>query len=197
VGRPRTLLVGIIVTALLLGGARSRADTRSSLPDGSHGDAVEPIAELDEAFSYGVAARFNERIVANIDAIDTSLTTILAGNVALLVLLIDKIKELAVMEAALASACMCVSTAVSSIAYVLGFSVRGSDRDGLRPRILVPDMTVRPKEALIAAVVDLMNAGEANLSMRSRKKGLAVLAIVLLLVGAVVLGIARAKGSMV
>lgn len=190
------MLVAIIVTALLLGGNRSRPST-SSLPDETDRDAVESIAELDEAFSYSVAARFNERIVANIDAIDTSLTTILAGNVALLVLAIDKIKELAVMEAALASACMCVSTAASVIAYVLGFSVHGSDRDGLRPRILVPDMTVRPKEALIAAVVDLMSAGEANLSMRSRKKGLAVVAIVLLLAGAVVIGLAQAKGSMV
>jgi hypothetical protein len=191
------LLVGIIVTVLLLCGNRSRASTSPSLPDDTDRDAVEPIAELDEAFSYSVAARFNERIVANIDAIDTSLTTILAGNVALLVLVIDKIKELAVMEAALASACMCVSTAVCVIAYVLGFSVHGSDRDGLRPRILIPDMTIRPKEALITAVFDLMSAGEDSLSMRSRKKGLAVLAIVLLLAGAVVIGFARAKGSMV
>lgn len=160
-------------------------------------ETAELTNDLDETFSYDVAARFNDGVVANIDAIDTALTTILAGNVAVLVLAIDKIKELVPTESACAILLLSVSMLACVIAYALGFSVHASKRDGVRPRIVIPDLLERPNDALAAAVIDLVSAGEHNLTMRFLKKSLAVLAILLLLAGAVVIALARASGSVI
>lgn len=155
------------------------------------------VTESDDTFAFEAAARYNEGIVANVDAIDTSLTTVLAGDVALLVLLIDKIKELAAGEAATAAVLMGLSTSVCVIAYAVGFSVRATKRDGARPRALIPDLMRRPDEAMTTAIVDLIRAGEDNLAVRFAKKSLALLAIVLLFAGAVLVALARLNGAMV
>ena len=193
------LLVGAVFGAFVLGGVARRLneEVTSSAGDAIGRQPTERMSEIDDAFSYDVAARFNEGIVANIDSVDTALTTILAGDVAVLVLTIDKINELARAESACAIALLSVSTLACVIAYVLGLSIRASKRDGLRPRVVIPDLIERPSEALIAAVIGLVSAGEHNLTMRFVKKGLAVLAILLLLAGAVFIALARAGGNMV
>ncbi|MDQ6943137.1 MAG: hypothetical protein M3169_11580 [Candidatus Eremiobacteraeota bacterium] len=70
------LLVGAVLAALLLGSlARTPpGHTASSLRDSADDEASEPTSNHAETFPYEVAARFNEGIVANIDAIDTALT---------------------------------------------------------------------------------------------------------------------------
>jgi hypothetical protein len=198
------LLSWVLVTAFLVGGLTRKPAERVPSLERDAGDRKnadrepgESLSDLAETFPYDVAARFNEGVVANIDAIDTALTTLLAGNVALLVLTIDKIKELAPREVAWAAALMCVSTSACVVAYVLGFSVRANKRDGLRPRVVIPDLTEQPKEALVAAISNLVSAGEHNLSVRQAKKCLAVLAILLLLTGVIVIAVARARGPMV
>ena len=192
------LLVGTVLVLFAIGGVVQRREDVSSLTrDRSGRDTAEVSSDLDETFPYDVAARFNDGVVANIDAIDTALTTILAGNVAVLVLAIDKIKELAPTQAASAIVLLSVSMLSCVIAYALGFSVHASKRDGLRPRMVIPDLLERPNDALIAAVIDLVSAGEHNLTMRFLKKSLAVLAMLLLLAGAVVIALARASGGMI
>jgi hypothetical protein len=135
--------------------------------------------------------------VANVDAIDGALTTVLAGDVAVLVFTIDKIKELARGPEAWATALMLVSIVACVVAYALGFSGRASKRDGVRPRMFIVDLATGPDDALRTAVVDTVAAGEQNLTLRSLKKTLAVAAIVFLLAAAAVIAFARAKGSMV
>ena len=48
-------------------------------------------ADLGRIFVYDAVARFNERLIGNIDAIDTASMAVLAGNVAVLVFAIDKL----------------------------------------------------------------------------------------------------------
>jgi hypothetical protein len=58
---------------------------------------IEPVvvADADDAvgdrFIYDVATRFNETLFSSIDAIDTALTAILAGDVAVVIFAVDKI----------------------------------------------------------------------------------------------------------
>lgn len=68
----------MVVTAVLVGScARGRDEvfTRDV-------DHAEQRAEIDDTFVFEFAERYNEHIVANVDAIDTALVTILAGDVA-------------------------------------------------------------------------------------------------------------------
>jgi hypothetical protein len=197
VGRRAKFVAGAVIVAFIIcRAAQPRQDARSQhRPARPNED--ELVTESDDTFAFEAAARYNEGIVANVDAIDTSLTTVLAGDVALLVLLIDKIKELAAGEAATAAVLMGLSTSVCVIAYAVGFSVRATKRDGARPRALIPDLMRRPDEAMTTAIVDLIRAGEDNLAVRFAKKSLALLAIVLLFAGAVLVALARLNGAMV
>lgn len=196
-GRLTEFLAGTLVVAFLLrGAAKPQQDTCPEHAPARRNDD-ESTPESDDTFAFEAAARFNEGIVANIDAIDTSLTTVLAGNMALLVLLIDKIKELAAGEAVAAVVLMGLSTCVCVMAYVVGFSVRATKRDGARPRALIPDLMRRPDEAMTTAIVDLIRAGEDNLAVRFAKKSLALLAIGLLFTGAIVIALARLNGAMI
>jgi hypothetical protein len=193
--RWRSVLIATVLSAVVFGGhARRRNDLVTS--DGDF-DRDEERADIDDTFALEVAERYNERIVANVDAIDTALSTILAGDVAVLVFTIDKIKELARGPEAWATALMLVSILACVVAYALGFSGRASKRDGIRPRMFIVDLATGPDAALRTAVVDTVAAGEQNLTLRFLKKALAVVAIVFLLAAAVVVAFARAKGSMV
>jgi hypothetical protein len=193
--RRRNVLIAAVVAALVVGGrwpGANNADTSDA-----DADRTEERADVDDTFAFEAAERYNERIVANVDAIDTALTTILAGDVAVLVFTIDKIKELARGQEVWATALMLVSIVACVVAYALGFSGRASKRDGLRPRRFIADLARDPDDALRTAVVEIATAGEENLTLRFLKKTLAVIAIVFLLAAAVVVAFARAKGSMV
>jgi hypothetical protein len=91
--RWRTVLIGAVLAAAAFRGYAGRGSDFAS----RDANAVETESQVDigDTFAFEAAARYNEQTVANVDAIDTSLTTILAGNVAVLVFAIDKIKELA------------------------------------------------------------------------------------------------------
>lgn len=190
-------LAAITVIALFSGGnvrpsGRRRLEASSPAPNED-----EEVADIDDTFAFDVAARYNEGLVANVDAMDTSLTTILAGNVAVLVFTIDKIKELARVQEVGAIALLSASTLCCVIAYALGFPFRSSRREGIRPRSFLPDLVMRPKQALSGGVILLVNAGERNLAIHIVNKGLAVTAILFLLAGAVVVAMARAGGVVV
>jgi hypothetical protein len=185
------------LTSLVLRGQSPAREHSSALISDATPDDTQGAVDVDDTFVLEVAARFNERVVANVDAIDTSLTTILAGNVAVLVFTIDKIKELARGQEVWAIGMMCASALACVAAYMLGFSGRTSKQDGVRPRTFISDLLRRPDEALPAAIIDIMTAGEQNVTLRFFKKGLAVLAIVFLLASAVVVAFARVNGNVV
>jgi hypothetical protein len=181
--RWRSFLVGTVLTALALG--RPARSCNYVVTGEAEIEPIEDHIDIDDTFAFEAAERYNERIVANVDAIDSALTTILAGDVAVLVFTIDKIRELARGQEAWATALMFVSILACVVAYALGFSGRASKRDGIRPRRFIADLARGPDDALRAAVVGIVAAGEENLTLRFQKKALAVVAF------------ARAKGRMV
>jgi hypothetical protein len=197
VRRRMLLLAGSLVAAFILRGARNVDEDTQSALHRLPTSASEPDPGSGDTFAFEAAARFNEAVGANVDAIDTSLTTILAGNVALLVLMIDKIKELATRETVTSAVFMGLSTAVCIVAYVVGFSFRASNRDGARPRTFIPDLARWRQRTMSTAIADLIKACEDNLAVRFVKKSLALSAIVLLLAGAVMIALARLDGNMV
>lgn len=156
---------------------------------------AEPTSH-DGLSSYELAARFNERIVASIDAIDTALTAVIAGNVAVLVFAIDKIKELHRVAEWWALGLIVGSLLLCLAGYVTGFPPF-LNRDGVPPRTLIPDLVTRSAVALSAAVEDIVEAGEANVTIRLIKQSFAILAILLLLSGGLVTAIARVAGDVV
>ena len=193
--RWRNVLIATVLTTVVFGGqARGRSDV---VTGDANVNRTEERSDIDDTFVFEAAERYNERIVANVDAIDTALTTILAGDLAVLVFTIDKIKELARGQEAWATVLMLVSIFACVVAYALGFSGRTSKRDGIRPRTFIADVSRRGDAALNDAVVNVVTAGEQNLTLRFLKKGLAVLAIMFLLAAAVVVAFARANGNMV
>jgi hypothetical protein len=164
---------------------------------------IEPVvvADADDAvgdrFIYDVATRFNETLFSSIDAIDTALTAILAGDVAVVIFAVDKIRELHPAEEWCAIVLVCGSVLSCVIGYVFGSSVRASGRDGVLPRRFIPDVIARPSDALPSAVNLVIEAGEKNLTVRFVKRTLVITAMALLLSGGVLVMLARLAGHMV
>ncbi|MDB5069975.1 MAG: hypothetical protein JWM87_1086 [Candidatus Eremiobacteraeota bacterium] len=154
-------------------------------------------AKPGDTFVYDIAIRFNETLVASIDAIDTALMAILAGDMAVTVFAIDKIKELQPIEEWCAIALVCGSIVSCIIGYAVGFSVGSSGREGVPPRRLIPDLYARPNSAISDAVEQITDAGEINLDVRFVKHACAVAAIILLVLACTVAGLARLAGGVV
>jgi FlaG/FlaF family flagellin (archaellin) len=79
------VLIAAVLAAFVIGGQSRTRSPSGALTGGATRDEALGTVDIDDTFAFDAAARFNERVVANVDAIDTSLTTILAGNVAVLV----------------------------------------------------------------------------------------------------------------
>jgi hypothetical protein len=155
--------------------------------------------DLGDDFVYDVTARFNEALIANIDATDNALMAILAGSVALGVFAIDKIRELAPESERIVLALLGASAFSCLIAYTMPLPLFRAFRtqDGIHPKYFIPDFTDDPQGAMMRAVKQLMRSGEDNLAIRRAKKIGAVLAILLLLAGAGMLTMARVRGNVV
>jgi hypothetical protein len=153
--------------------------------------------KLDDVFVYDVVTRFNESLVGNIDAIDTAVTAVLAGNVAVAIFAMDKIRELHRVEECWANGLLAGSVLACVCAYVIGFPAGASKRDGVSPRFFIPDVLARQSAAISTAIEAVIRAGEINLSVRLWKRGLVVAAILLLLAGGVVVALARLGSNLI
>jgi hypothetical protein len=190
------ILIALFVTTAFAGGSsagHARAETATPSVD-------EPRdADLSDDFAYDVTARFNEVLIANIDATDNALMAIFGGALALGIFAIDKIRELTPENARVvlallgASACSCLIAYTMSFPLLRGFSIR----DGVQPKHFIPDFTEDSQAATISAIEELTRSGEANLAVRRAKKIAAVLAILLLLAGAGVVTVARLRAGVV
>lgn len=158
---------------------------------------IDDSRTLGDSFIYEVAARFNETLIASIDAIDTALTAVLAGDVAVAVFAIDKVKELQPAEEWWAISLLGGSIVSCVIGYVAGFSIRRGTWAGILPRRLIPDLLARPSSAISDAVQSIVDAGVVNLNVRSSKRTCAVVSIMLLVSGCVLVALARLAGNMV
>ncbi|MEA2689856.1 MAG: hypothetical protein QOD51_2463 [Candidatus Eremiobacteraeota bacterium] len=146
---------------------------------------------------YDAATRFNESLVQNIDAIDTAITAVMAGNVAVLVFAIDKIRELQPTVEWWAISLLGASMLACAGGYVLGFWIGPRNREGIPPRRLVPDLLSRADDAISDAVAAIVEATEKNLTVRIFKRAAVFAGIIFLLAGGVVVALARLGGSMV
>jgi hypothetical protein len=192
----RTLAVTVIGVLAFLSASRHPyppRERRSLAVAGEH----PAEAELDDSFVYDVVTRFNESLIANIDAIDTAVTAVLAGNVAIAVFAIDKIRELHHTEECWAIGLLSGSLLACVFAYVIGFPVGALRRDGTLPRRFIADVITRRDAATSSAIETAMQAGELNLTVRLWKRALVVAAIFLLLAGGVIVTLARLSGNMV
>jgi hypothetical protein len=185
----RAWLWGVVAVAIVVAaGSRSREQHSTS-----------PVAERAQpvsSFVYDAAARFNERLVSTIDAIDTSLTAVMAGDVAVLVFAIDKIRELDPVGVWWAIAFLAASTMACAGGYVIGLP-RTNQGDGLRPRDLIPDLLAKPHEAMTGAIADMVAAGEVNTALRLMKRVAVVIAMLLMFTGAILAALARFGGNVV
>ena len=145
-----------------------------------------------------VAARFNETLLANVDAIDMGLTAILAGIVAVDVFTIDKVRELREPEQWIALSLLAGAMLVCIAGYFFGIPWRGfGNRDGLLPSSFIADFVRDPVDATADAAQQLAKAGEINLTVRLWKRILTAIALALLIMGVAVVTLARASGKVV
>ena len=121
----------------------------------------------------------------------------MAGNVAVLVFTIDKIRELQPTDELWAISLLGGSMFSCVAGYIVGFLVGPRNREGIAPRRLVPDLLARADEAISDAVADIVEATEKNLMVRILKRIAVVLSIAFLLAGGVVVALARLGGNVV
>jgi hypothetical protein len=149
----------------------------------------------DPTFVYDAVSRFNETLVGTIDAVDNSLTALLAGDVAVLVFTIDKIAVLQQVVEAVALGLLGTSIVAAVVGYVFGFRFGDGVADGVRPRHIVRDLAKRRDESIVGAIEQMIAAGDINLKLRSAKRILAAVSAVFLLAGLVLVLIARLTGG--
>ncbi len=189
------IIAGLVTLAFLSANFRPDAN-RARTPHASY-DEDRRYPGVDDAFLYDVVTRFNESLVANIDAIDAAVTAVLAGNVAIAVFAIDKIRELHRMEECWAIVLLAGSLLACVCAYVIGFPLGTSDRDGVLPSRFVLDFTDSKNAAVSSAVETVLQSGMKNVTVRAWKRALVVAAIMLLLASAVVVMFARLSGNVI
>jgi hypothetical protein len=172
-------------------GARERTTERA---DNRTRNAGEPVREPGDDFLLACAIGFNQRVLSNIDATDTALIGILGATGAFTVLTVDKIRELAVVSRWIAIALLASSALASLAGYAYGF-IGGATRDVPRPLLFVPDFSLDSLKAIARAIRETVLESEENLRIRRRKRVAALLAIALLIAGAVVVSYARVAGT--
>lgn len=87
----RTVLTLFVATAFARQDHAGRLRAEMIAPGNDEHDGTD----LGDDFAYDVAARFNEVLIANIDATDNALIAMFAGTLALGAFAVDKIGELA------------------------------------------------------------------------------------------------------
>ena len=146
---------------------------------------------------YDAVARYNESIIATIDAIDTALVAVLAGNVAVIVFTIEKIAGPWSWKDSVAMSLLAGSILCCAVGYAYDLRPRVNRADGVRPRLLVADVAARADESIVSAVAELIDASEINLTVRFVKRVLTIVAIALLLAALAVVAVARAHAYVV
>lgn len=119
----------------------------------------------------------------------------LAGDVALAVFTIDKIAELRPLIQLAAIGLLSGSIACAVTGYLFRF--RAGVVDGIRPVLLLGDVSSESEEFLVGAVQTLADSSERNVLIRFVKRVLSALAILLLVGTVVVLGVARLTSAVV
>ncbi|MFZ1125618.1 MAG: hypothetical protein WAN59_10820 [Candidatus Baltobacteraceae bacterium] len=173
-----------------LEGGESQTGARLHAVDESDTEGVP-----GDEFAFDVATRFNERLLGNIDALDAALTAILAGVAAVAIFAVDKLPELAPSDERVALSVL----GVSAVACIVGFAVGTPaspirSRDIVDPRAFIPTFGEDPSAAVATAIQELTAAADDNARVRRWKRGLALVALVALLAGAVFVALARVHG---
>jgi hypothetical protein len=133
-------------------------------------------------------------LASNIDAIDAALIGVLGATGVFAVLAVDKLRELAVWPRWIAISLFAASALSSFVGYAYGF-INDQPRDVPRPALFVADFARNGSKALARALSAVVHASEQNMRIRTRKRVIALIAIGLLIAGAVVVTYARLTGD--
>jgi glucan phosphoethanolaminetransferase (alkaline phosphatase superfamily) len=189
--------VAALFTALGYGAEQLRRLVGSTV-DASATSSTEPVAldaaqQLGEDYLLTTSISFNQQVVSNIDAIDAALIGTLGATAAFAVLAVDKIRELAVWPRWFAISLFALSAALSFVGYAYGF-IRDQPGDVPRPAQFVADFARNGSKALARAIRAAVSASERNVRIRTRKRIIVLVAVGLLISGAVVMTYARLTG---
>ncbi|MBV8370616.1 MAG: hypothetical protein JO036_17025 [Candidatus Eremiobacteraeota bacterium] len=120
------------ITRIALAYIFGSAVAASARPRDDH-QTITKINVDDDAFAFDVVARANEALRANVDAVDSALTAILAGVVAVIVFTTDKLRDLPDPDRWIAGVLLGAATLTCALGYLIGVSWRGfGKRDGIR-----------------------------------------------------------------
>ncbi len=157
-----------------------------------------PKFDLGDDILIDITSRYNEAVVANIDAIDTALVAIIALPVAFAVFAVDKISDLADPWKVFAIVLLFVSGLAAAVGYAWGVFIRGGRhgiQDGMIPRRFLQDYATRGNSAVADAIRTVNSSGEVNSRIRRTKRNFAGIALVIFLVGAATVFAARVGSS--
>jgi hypothetical protein len=166
---------------------------RSPTSDDADTEAASGATEsydLDEPtkFLFDVVARDNERVVQNIDAIDSALIAIAVGIIAVALFAGDKFAELNPDDRLDAF----VLLGVSAITTIAGYLLR--TRELGRLFAFAVDFAAFPQSTAEAVIEGLIAASEAGRRVREVKKACVVLATALAAVASIFVIVGRARG---
>lgn len=110
---------------------------------------------LTPEFLIDIGARYNEALLANIDALDTALVTILGVDVAFAVFAVDKLQRLDCGTEWTAITCILICAGLCILGYVFTIWVH----DDIAPEPLIADYRQRGRAAVSAAINALARRG--------------------------------------
>ena len=147
-------------------------------PEAASDDGPKDLT-LTPALLIDVAARYNEALLANIDALDVALVAILGVDVAFAVFAIDELQRLDSRTAWSAITCILFCAGLCMLGYVCTVWVH----DDIAPEPLIADYQERGEAAVSAAIDALARRGRQNALIRGTKRILALTAVVVFLAG--------------
>lgn len=187
-------LLRFLLVFMLLGLAASSVPAQPiAAPQPEAGEAVDESDETDD-FVYEVVARTNEGVVSNIDTAELALLAVLAAIAAVVVFGIDKIRELAPPWELLAYLLLGGSGGACVVGYLIGLF---KAREPIDPRSFLVDFADDPEETRTNATLGTVRAYYQNARDRFAKRIAVTAALALLVVGTVVIALARSSGGMV
>jgi hypothetical protein len=152
-------------------GLTSRRATSDNPPEES---TLTPKLLID------VASRYNEALLANIDALDIALLTILGVDVGFAAFAVDKLRRLDCRTEWDAIACIICCAGLCLLGYVCG--VWGT-RNGIAPEPLIADYRERGGTAISTAIDVLARRGRQNAWISCTKRIIAATAVIVFLTG--------------
>jgi hypothetical protein len=195
-------LAELVLLGILLRGAFTKSDPAiAAEPDGLAASLAASSPRdmtLGDDVIMDISSRYNEAVVANIDAIDTALVAILALPVGFAVFAVDKINDLTPVHESVAILFLLASCLAGFVGYAWGFLLRRGAfgmQDGIEPRRFLADYAERGSLAVAQAIRTVNTVGDQNAAIRHVKRIFALAALIYFFIGAATIAVGRLNGN--